>query len=830
MKQMRRLSGAIVALVLTLSLFLPLGAAAEVPAEVIRVGYPIQAGFTEYSEQGGYSGYTYEYLQEIAQYTGWEYEFVCLPGTLDEQLSKMLDMLATGELDLLGGMTNAEQTQALFDFPGYSYGMAYSTLSVLEENASLTENNYQSVDGFRIAVLATASKRIANLERFCETNQIRAELVYCESDDEQLAAMRNGQADAMLGVDVVPVSGVRTIAKFASSPYYFATTKGNSEILNKLDFAILKINETDPYFAAQLNEKYFGGASSALRLSEEERAYIEASGVLRVAVAPNKQPFQYFDEETGEFQGIARGIFDRIAEDTGLRFEYLAAESHDDLIRMLETGEADCTAGIPYDYGLAGQYNVALTRPYASSQIVMIANRKTNVDDHANHRIALPMGYPFTFEANESQITYYASVEACIRAVEDGKADCAYANAYSVEYVTRQPGFRNILMIPQTGTSQRVCIGVAKPINVNLLTILNKVVRSIPDNELQSIVFRNTAPSNTEFGLGMLIDSYPRESIAVVVVAALLVMGLIAWVLHSRTAANHQVALTNERYLLLSELANEYIVEYNFRRDELTLSEKCAREFSFAPVIPHYTDMLRHYHGKEEQVARQIYSFCMEMRDKDRLNVEFLLPVGTGEKRWFRLNGMTIRGENGDPLTCIGKLVDIQKEITEREILLEKSQKDGMTNIYNSSTCRELIGEWLQTEGDHADDALLIMDVDYFKVINDRLGHFVGDRVLQQVALLLKRQFKGEHIIGRLGGDEFVVYLKNPGGAAQVEAACAELNRRASAIEAGEQIAPTLSIGAVMVREIRDFEELYRRADRALYRVKENGRNGHLVD
>ena len=71
--------------------------------KVIRVGYPIQPGFTEIDRNGNYSGYTYDYLQELAQYAGWEYEFVRISGDINDAISKTMEMLENGELDLMGG-------------------------------------------------------------------------------------------------------------------------------------------------------------------------------------------------------------------------------------------------------------------------------------------------------------------------------------------------------------------------------------------------------------------------------------------------------------------------------------------------------------------------------------------------------------------------------------------------------------------------------------------------------------------------------------------------------------------------------------------------------
>ena len=70
---------------------------------VVRIAYPLQSGLTQIDENGKMSGYTYEYLQEIAQYTGWEYEFV-IGSNSDDDLLALMDQVAEGTIDLMGGM------------------------------------------------------------------------------------------------------------------------------------------------------------------------------------------------------------------------------------------------------------------------------------------------------------------------------------------------------------------------------------------------------------------------------------------------------------------------------------------------------------------------------------------------------------------------------------------------------------------------------------------------------------------------------------------------------------------------------------------------------
>lgn len=134
--RMRRCNMLITFMVLLCLFLVPFSVKAEEGnRKVIRVGYPAQEGFTDIDGNGNYSGYTYEYLQEIAKYTNWEYEYVTLEGSLDDQLSQMLVMLKNGEIDIMGAMNYSESLAEIFEYPEYSYGTAYKTLSVLDRKS-----------------------------------------------------------------------------------------------------------------------------------------------------------------------------------------------------------------------------------------------------------------------------------------------------------------------------------------------------------------------------------------------------------------------------------------------------------------------------------------------------------------------------------------------------------------------------------------------------------------------------------------------------------------------------------------------------------------------
>ncbi|MEG2449774.1 MAG: GGDEF domain-containing protein [Eubacterium sp.] len=239
--------------------------------KIVKVGFPTFSGFSNVAEDGTLSGYTYEYLNEIAKYTGWKYEFVTVKDE-NEALSLMLDKLEKGEVDIIGGILNTEQTAEMFDFPEYNCGMTYSTLSVLKDNKQINETNYGTFNGMRVGVKQKSKRIIKSLDAFCNANGIQVEKKEYETTDDMDKALENKEVDSLLGNDLVIGENQRIVARFDGKPYYFAVTKGNAEVVSGMNMAISKINEENPHYATELYMKYFDQGNQSVSLDRFVRA------------------------------------------------------------------------------------------------------------------------------------------------------------------------------------------------------------------------------------------------------------------------------------------------------------------------------------------------------------------------------------------------------------------------------------------------------------------------------------------------------------------------------------------------------------------------------
>lgn len=216
--------------------------------------------------------------------------------------------------------------------------------------------------------------------------------------------------------------------------------------------------------------------------------------------------------------------------------------------------------------------------------------------------------------------------------------------------------------------------------------------------------------------------------------------------------------------------------------------------------------------------------------EKERRNRNFrLFEVDLVDGRWFLFS---------EQLLPTGELLLQTKDITKQKILelhlnertrslTDLALTDELTRIANRrSFVASVQSEISRCERLNYRVALLLLDIDYFKSVNDSYGHQAGDDVLQQVALRISSILREYDIFGRIGGEEFGVFLAETDRETALQVA--ERLRRLIAIEpfviAGRPLTITISIG-VATGEGQSFESLYGEADTALYKAKSAGRN-----
>ena len=277
-------------------------------------------------------------------------------------------------------------------------------------------------------------------------------------------------------------------------------------------------------------------------------------------------------------------------------------------------------------------------------------------------------------------------------------------------------------------------------------------------------------------------------------------------------------------------------IDFNIAISNYTLSN---------PVVRYYID------GKEAEgvTARQDdlvpltyshlrggdYTLCIEVLDPSTYNpinfkrIKITKEKLTYEKLYFEIYIFFVLCFC---LFYVGWLFYVIHKRTRRIVGLQKEMTtDPMTGILNKAGSHRA----LKTACEEETGMLLMIDLDSFKLVNDLYGHDMGDKILIRFAELLQEGISEGDICGRLGGDEFVAFIKNTIDEEDVEKLTSFMNKEIvkSAKEyMGDdmQIPLGTSIGAVRIpEEGRDFEEVFKLADKALYVVKQNGKHGYYI-
>lgn len=202
---------------------------------------------------------------------------------------------------------------------------------------------------------------------------------------------------------------------------------------------------------------------------------------------------------------------------------------------------------------------------------------------------------------------------------------------------------------------------------------------------------------------------------------------------------------------------------------------------------------------------------------------------------WIKTRYVYTKDSESQDIYIYVSISDINEKMKKSQQLVLNATIDKLTGIYNRAALQSMIEEKLlkaKEEGE-SPGTMILLDVDNFKSVNDKLGHPIGDIALQEVADSLKGIFRSNDILGRLGGDEFCVFMQGAIPESIIKNRLKQINaccRRDYPVEGEEAIHVSVSIGAVICdTSMTEYEQIYQLADEALYHTKENGKNSYTL-
>ncbi len=447
---------------------------------VLTVAFPEAKGLNEVYEDGTYGGCVYDWLEEIAKYTGWQYEFV----TGDS--SELLVGMQAGAYDLMGGMFYQKELEKYYNYPKYIMGSNYSLLIYRQNDETIKSFDYNTLNGKRIGVLKKATAKIERLQKFLSFNNLDCQLIAYDDLEAYENCLDTHEVDLLFGSDVYMKDNYNVAAKIEGDPYYIVTKKDRPDLCHQLNEAMDAIYAANPNFAHELYNQYFPETYiNSIDFTTQEIDFIRQSAPIRVAVVKEQYPIYYEKDEVKK--GILPDCLQLISQRTGLTFSYVYANSYQQSIELVIKGQADIVGCFMNNDPSAASYGLARTRSYATLDSIILRNKQGVVSD-ASLVMAVPNGRDLKPLRTEDTIRYYDRYETCLRAVNAGAADYTRMPAAFVEDMYLKDYYANITMMADTNLVEEMTLALPLPVNVPLYSVLSKTINNLSAEELDYIL------------------------------------------------------------------------------------------------------------------------------------------------------------------------------------------------------------------------------------------------------------------------------------------------------------------------------------------------------
>jgi diguanylate cyclase (GGDEF)-like protein/PAS domain S-box-containing protein len=300
-----------------------------------------------------------------------------------------------------------------------------------------------------------------------------------------------------------------------------------------------------------------------------------------------------------------------------------------------------------------------------------------------------------------------------------------------------------------------------------------------------------------------------------------------------RAEAEAALRQSEERYALAASGANDGLWDWDLVREVVYFSPRWRSMLGLAPGdnSGRPGDWFRRVHSDDltslnEALEAHLAGETAHFQHEHRIRHE------DGTYRWMLCRGVAVRRPNGKATRIAGSQTDVTERVSAQDQLRQAALHDTLTALPNRALFMELLGQVLDRRKRHPEDlcAVLFLDIDRFKVVNDSLGHLVGDELLVGISRRLESCLRQGDVLARMGGDEFTILLNDlskPSDANLISERIQEALRAPFSL-GGRELFTTASIGiALSGPHYTRPEDIMRDADTAMYRAKALGKARH---
>lgn len=447
----------------------------------VRVGW-YEGIYNTTGADGQRRGYSYEYQQAVAAHTGWKYEYV------EGSWAELMSMLKKGQIDLLGGISYAEERSTSMLFSALPMGEDRYYLYVNPSNTDISASNLTTLNEKRIGMMpdTLSDEMFHEWEKSHGVNTQQVDIIDVNDVRQKL---KNHEIDGFV-LNESPQwerDNISPALLIGGSYNYFAVSKKRPDLKEELDQAMQKIERENPFYTDDLYKRYLS-ANSLETLTDEEQNWLEQHGAVRIGYLKNDVGVSLADTESEKPVGIINDYISLASGCLGeknIEFQLTGFDSQEEELQALKDGRIDMIFHMNQNPYEAEQNDVILSNTVFEVNVAVLTgvkkfdeNKENTVAVRRNNLLGkwyISFNYPFW------KIKEYDSSDEVEKAVRSGEADCFVVKAGQSLETMADSKMRSIFLT-KSGDS---CFAVTRD-NTTLMNILNKTIQTLPASRLSS--------------------------------------------------------------------------------------------------------------------------------------------------------------------------------------------------------------------------------------------------------------------------------------------------------------------------------------------------------
>ena len=766
------------------------------------------------NNDGTITGHNVDIINEIKKLSGLEIKFFIdtWPKVLEEANHKNIDGLAMSIVD--------KQRAEKFDF-SHVYGSMQKLIFTRKNTKDKEILTLKDLEGKSLAVLKNNLLDLKIAKKLKNTK-----IVLFDTYVESIKAVSLGEVDAMISE-----AGVLYLANEIGMPYLepaifldekldmvFSISKDFPEALSIINKSLEAIGKTK---LSDIQYKWFLSNPNKIEtkqgLNLAELKYLKNKKIINACIDPNWMPFEAFDKY-GTHIGLSSDYFNKFRKELPIPINIIKTKTWNETLEFSKSRKCDIIS-------LAMQTNerkkyLNFSIPYLTTPLVLATKPdKRFINDFknlSNEKLGIPQGYAFAEILKKSypnlNIIEVKDINEGLEKVIDNEYFGYIGTLSSVGYLFQREYAGELKIAGKFDEKWELGIAVRNDEQI-LLNIFDKLISNIEEKDKEKI-FNKWITLEYE-------EKVDYSLIIKIILFSILVIGTFIYWNRKLLNARNKLELANKENEKYLEMINSHVLISSTDINGIIIDASDAlcdlTGYKKSELIGKNHNIFKHQDMKDILFS----NMWKTIKSKKVWKGEIKSLKKDGSFYWA---DVIISPTYDNDFNVIGYSA-IRNDITDKKRIEQLSITDKLTGIANRSKLDDFLNNEIKRARRYESSlGVVLLDIDNFKRVNDTYGHLVGDKVLVAIANILKSNIREIDFLGRWGGEEFLIVCPHTNKEG-IMTLCETLRKKIEEYDFKNCTKQTASFGVTSFSKDDTIDSIILRADNALYRAKEIGKN-----